>query len=224
MRNVVLFTLLLAFAATASAQSGEDELTFDGLERIEDARVGAAYIDPNADFSVFRRVAILDPLVAFRANWQRDANRSRTTNVSNREMERIKADVAWLFQDVFTQRLEDAGYEIVNVANVDVLVLRPAIIDLDITAPDTRRAGRSRTLTANAGAATLYLQLIDSLSGDVIGRGIDRRAARRAGGTLTWSNRVTNSAEARRILGRWADVLVEFLQSHYYQPAAAAEE
>lgn len=223
MRHLITL-LLITFATTTFAQEDDAQNSFDGLERIEDARVGAAYIDPEADFSVFRRVAILDPLVAFRANWQRDQNRRRNTNVRTGDMERIKADVAWLFRDVFTERLEAAGFEIVNVANQDVLVLRPAIIDLDVTAPDTRSAGRSRTFAASTGAATLYLQLVDSVSGDTIGRAIDRRAARRAGGSVTWSNRVTNTAEARRMVGRWADILVEFLSEHYYSPSDEGAE
>jgi hypothetical protein len=174
-----------------------------------------AYIDPEADFSVFKRVAILEPFVAFRSNWQRDQNRSRSRNITARDMERIKSDVATLFERVFTERLEAAGYEVVDGANEDVLLVRPAIIDLDITAPDTRTAGRSRTFTASTGAATLYIQLFDSLSGDIIGRAADRQAVRRAGGTITWSNSVTNTADARRMIGGWADNLVTFLEAHY---------
>ncbi len=96
-----------------------------------------------------------------------------------------------------------------------MLILRPAIIDLDITAPDTRQAGRARTYIATNGAATLYIELIDSVTGDLLGRAADRRAARQAGGMMTWNNRVRNRAEARRMFGRWADKLVEFLQEHY---------
>jgi hypothetical protein len=210
--------MIVAVSTTVVAEDASQEVTFDGLQRIESAKVGAAYIDPDADFSVFRRVAILDPYVAFRANWQRDQNRSRSRNIRSADMERIKADVASLFRDVFTEQLEAAGFEIVNVANEDVLILRPAIIDLDITAPDTQRAGRSRTFAASTGAATLYLQLVDSLSGAAIGRAVDRQAARRAGGTVGWSNRVTNRAEARRVVVRWADILVDFLRANYYEP------
>jgi hypothetical protein len=32
---------------------------------------------------------------------------------------------------------------------------------------------------------------------------------------MTWSNRVTNTAEARRVLQGWADVLVGFLDAQY---------
>lgn len=217
-----LFTAFLLCLLTASVFAQEEDVntTFDGLQRVESARVAVAYIDPAADFSEFRRVAILDPFVAFRSNWQRDQNRSRSRNINSRDMERMKGDVERLFREVFTQRLEAAGFQIVNEADYDVLVLRPAIIDLDIAAPDIQRAGRTRTYSASGGAATLYLQLVDSVSGDVIGRAIDRNRVRSAGGTVSWTNRVTNLGDARRMMGGWADVLVDFLTSHYIQPSA----
>lgn len=216
--TAMIVALNLAATTTVLAQEGDEEISFDGLERVEDSGVAMAYIDPEADFSAFERVVILEPFVAFRSNWQRDQNRSRSRNIRASDMERIKADVASLFKEVFTERLEaDGGFEVVVAADYDVLLLRPAIIDLDITAPDVRTAGRSRTFTASTGAATLYLELFDSVSGKIIGRAADRQAARRAGGNVSWSSRVTNTAEARRMFGRWADRLREFLDEHYTQ-------
>ena len=217
---VVLFvsSLLVVVAPVALAEEKGDpepERTFDNLVAVEGAAMNMAFIDPDADFSVFKRVAILEPYIAFRSNWQRDQNRSRTRNIRARDMERIKADVATLFERVFTERLEDAGYEVVDMANEDVLLLRPAVIDLDITAPDNRTAGRSRTFSASAGAATLYMQLFDSYTGDIIGRAADRKSVRSGGGQISWSNSVTNNADARRMFGRWADTLIAFLDSHY---------
>ena len=201
---------LIAFAGEAP------NISFDGLVPVEDASVAMAYIDPEADFSVFTRVMILEPYVAFRSNWQRDQNRSRTRNIRARDMERIKSDVATLFRQVFAERLAaDDGFEIVDEADYDVLLLRPAIIDLDITAPDIATAGRSQTFTASAGAATLYIELFDSVNGTIIGRAADRQATRGTGGSISWSNRVTNTAEARRMFGRWADQLRSFLEQHY---------
>jgi len=210
---IAISTLVMASAGPGMALGAE--VSFDGLVPIEGADVAMAYIDPEADFSVFKRVVILEPAVAFRSNWQRDQNRSRSRNVRTADMERIQADVAALFTAVFTERLEAGGFEVVDVAGDDVLALRPAIIDLDVSAPDTRTAGRSRTHTASTGAATLYIQLFDSVTGDILGRAADRRAARSAGGTLTWNNRVTNTAEARRLFIRWGDQLVNFLNQHY---------
>ncbi len=211
-------SLLGGYAVIAEDKAEETApagISFDNLVPVEDARIQVAYIDPDADFSVFKRVRILDPFVAFRSNWQRDQNRSRTRNVTSRDMERIKSDVATQFERVFVERLEDAGYAVVDVSDDDVLLLRPAIVDLDITAPDTRQAGRNRTFTASTGAATLYIEMFDSVSGDILGRGADRQAVRDAGHRLTWSNSVTNAADARRVFGRWADQLIAFLDSHY---------
>jgi hypothetical protein len=213
-RVFVALTFLL-IPIVGHAQEGEENASFDGLVPVEESRVYSAFIDPDADFGVFQRVAILDPHVAFRSNWRRDQNRSRTRNVRASDVERIKEDVASLFKDVFEEQLEAAGFEVVNYADEDVLLLRPAIIDLDVTAPDVRSAGRSRTYTANFGAATLYLELFDSLTGDIIGRAADRRGAGRAGSFGTVANRVTNRAAARGEFRVWADKLIEFLAEDY---------
>ena len=214
-----LFIMLLCLPAYAAEESGESEQgterTFDNLVKVENSSVAEAFIDPDAELSVFKRVAVLEPHVAFRTNWQRDQNRSRAGRVTVRDMERIKSDVATLFARVFTDRLESAGYEVVEVAADDVLVVRPAIIDLDITAPDTRTPGRSRSFTTTSGAATLYIQLFDSVSGEILGRAVDRRTARAPSGVVQWSTSVSNQADARRIFGRWADKLIDFLDRHH---------
>jgi len=213
---ILAWALMLHPALQAEEEAKDTQMrTFDNLVPVDDAAVAMAYIDPDADFGVFKRVAILEPQVAFRSNWQRDQNRSRTRNISTRDMDRMKADVATLFERIFEERLEAAGYEVVEVTGDDVLLLRPAIVDLDVTVPDTRSPGRTRTFSSTAGAATLYIELFDALTGDIVGRAADRQAVRRAGGMLSWSNSVTNSAEARRMFGGWADTLVEFLDAHY---------
>ena len=222
-KSIFCIAALLGFALSGSslADDHESTTTFDGLVPLEGASMGVAYIDPNADFGVFNRVAVFEPKVAFRSNWKRDQNRSRSRNVRASDVERIKNDVSNLFMDVFVEALEDAGYEVVNYIDEDVLVLRSAIIDLDITAPDTPRAGRSRTYTANTGAMTLVIEAVDSITGDVIGRAADRRAAGRNSGFAIQSNRVTNRADARREMRVWANRLVEFLDQHYMQADAA---
>lgn len=212
---LVIAGLACALAGSAGAAQTGEATSFDGLQRVESSRIAIAYLATDADFSVFDRVKILEPEVAFRANWQRDQNRNRTRNISTRDMERIKADVASLFQEVFAQRLTSGGYEVTDDVADDVLILRPAIIDLDVTAPETRSASAPRVFTASAGAATIFVELFDAATGQIIGRGADRQAAQRTSAFMTWSNRVTNSAEARRILQGWADVLVSFLDERY---------
>ena len=216
---VLLITYAMCFALPLAAVADDTaSKSFDSLIPVEDAEMAVAYIDPDADFGAFTKVMILEPFVAFQSNWERDQRRgSRGTRgrVSARDMDRIKADVASMFREVFTDVLEaNDGFEVVDESDYDVLLLRPAIIDLDITAPDTNSAGRSTTFVASAGAATVYIELFDSVSGSIIGRAADRRAARSTG-RMSWSNRVMNRTEGRRMMTVWAERLRTFLDSHY---------
>jgi hypothetical protein len=194
-------------AAFAQKQEPPQE-THDGLVLVPDRKIAAAYIDPDADLSAYDKIMILDCYVAFKKDWEKKKKTGSNIRVSASDMERIKADTATFFRDVFTEKLaEDDGYEIVNAAGEDVLLVRPAIIDLDIAAPDTMSAGRSRTYTTTAGSATVYIELYDSVTGDILARAMDRKTARSAGGYLSYTNRVTNRSDARRMLGKWAELL-----------------
>ena len=205
----------LFLAGTSFAE--EDADPFESLEQVEDSKVAAAFIDPNADFSVFNQVMVLDTFVAFRSGWERDQRRgTRSNRVSARDMETIKTRVSELFNSVLIEILEeDDGYEIVDEPDYNVLLVRAAIIDLDVTVPDTMSAGNTRTFTADSGAATLYIELYDSVSGQIIGRAIDRQAARSPGDIMRWTNRASNTADARRVFRSWANSLRSFLDSHY---------
>jgi hypothetical protein len=205
-----------ATVASADTDGGPGGHSFDGLVPLEHSKVAKAFIDPNADFSVYKRVKILEPFVSFRKNWQRDQNRQASRKVSSSDMQRIKTDVAKLFEEVFSEALQaNNGFEIVDETGEDVLLLRPAIIDLDISAPDTLDSSRGRTFTTTAGAATLYIELFDSVSSAIIGRAVDRRTIRSAAGSVAWTNRGTNTADGRRLFRRWADLLRSFLDQHY---------
>ena len=215
--SLCLAVVLAGLITLPAAQAEDGSPQFENLVPVDDAQVAVAYIDPNADFSVFKRAMILDTFVAFRSGWERDQRRgTRGTRISSRDMDRIKARVSELFNSVFIEVLEaDDGFEIVTEPDYDVLLVRAAIIDLDVTAPDTSTAGRSRTYTADSGAATLYIELFDSVSGQIIGRALDRQSARNAGSMMRWSNRASNTADARRVFRGWANTLRGFLDSHY---------
>jgi len=92
-----------------------------------------------------------------------------------------------------------------------VLLLRPAIINLDVTAPDTMSANRNYTITSSAGEMTLYLEVYDSVTGSIIIKALDRKGDRSQLGQFTLSSSVKNKAAANRILAQWADILVDAL-------------
>ncbi len=45
------------------------------------------------------------------------------------------------------------------------------------------------------------------MSGEILGRVLDRKAANHPGELMRWSNRVTNRAAAREVLAGWAGLL-----------------
>ena len=211
---VTLATMLLVTAGTASAKQEElPQITEDGLHRVADSKMAIVYAEPGADLAQYERIQLMDAYVAFKKNWARD-QRSRSADklrISSRDIEKIKTDLAKEFQAVFRKTLEDGGYEIVDEAGEDVLLVRPAIINLDVNAPDTMRAGRSRSYTSSAGEMTLYIEIYDSITGDLIAKALDRKADTARQGFYTWTNSVTNKAAAKRILQGWADILLDAL-------------
>lgn len=217
--------LLLAgmVAGQALAQRNQDlpQTTEDGLTRVETKRIDVLYWRDGATLAPYKRVAILDPLVSFRKDWLEDQNRDRrgaSNRVTAEDMERGKKIVADEFKKVFTEELQkDNGYQIVDVVDHDVLLLRPAIVDLDVAAPDIPQPGRTRSYTTSAGAMTLYMEFFDAATSQLIGRAIDRRAATDTG-FMQYTNSVTNRAEAERMLRTWARMLRDALDDQW-QPS-----
>jgi hypothetical protein len=211
---VTAFTVVLC-STPASASGPYPDRTDDGLERIESKKADAVYWKEGADLGAYDRVRIDAVEVSFRKNWLRDQNRDRRSpsdRVSSDDMDDIRAALAVAFREEFSKELEKGGYEVVDENGPDVLLLKAAIVDLDVIAPDTGRSqpGITRTYTASAGEMTLNLDLRDSVTNSLIGRAIDRREDHAAGG-IQYSSRITNRAEAERILRSWASILREAL-------------
>jgi hypothetical protein len=116
-----------------------------------------------------------------------------------------------LFDSVFIEELtKDGGYDITEESADNVMRITPRIVDLDVYAPDTMTPGISRSYTESAGRMTLKLEIYDSVTSDLVATASDRREAPRRN-YLQWTNSVSNSAEARRMLQRWAVDLRERL-------------
>jgi hypothetical protein len=226
-RSVLCALSLLLAAAPALAKKEElPEVTEDGLHRVPDSRMAIVYAKPGADLSGYESVQLLEAYVAFRKNWERDQRTSSANplRVTSKDIEEIKGKLAEELHVVFKEVLEEGGYPVVEQAGDKVLLVRPAIINLDVNAPDTMSAGRSRTYTDSAGEMTLYVELYDSVTGDLIVKAMDRKADRSNDGYYTWANSATNKANAKRILKGWANILLTALNEARQQPAAAASE
>ncbi len=206
-----VFTVFIFYMASTmnvvAAETTLPEVTVDGLHRIDGTKVALVYAKPGVDLSQYDRIYMIEPQIAFRKNWLKDQNIIPNQHVRKEDMQRIKSDLAALFTAVFKTELQDSGgYELVDETAEDVLIIHPAIIDLDIYAPDIPATRNSRSLYASVGSMLLYMELIDSVTGDKLAKVLDPKYIRtRAMPSLR--NRVRNEAAARDMLGEWAELL-----------------
>ena len=186
----------------------------DGLQLRTNTGSSLVYVKPGATFGKYDKVAILDCFVEFDKNWQSNYNSSQvdpSTFVSSDDMNRIKQELAAAFKKIFTQELQAGGYQVVTYGAPDVLVLRPAIINLRVTAPDLMTPGINATVVSSAGSATLYLELWDSVTNTLLARAMNSQADQQFGGQVASS--VTNTQAADFILKSWADNLRKHLEA-----------
>ena len=208
--RLVILVTLLSLCSYSIAQENTTNSTIDGLELIDDTRLALVYAQADANLGQYNKIYLDDAYIAFKKNWQRNQNRSQAHKVSSDDMSRIRSELSSLFREVFSKTLIEGGYQLVTERDHDVLLIKPAIINLDITAADTNSANRTQSFSETAGEMTLYLELYDSVTDDLIAKALDRQMDRRTG-FFQWQNHVSNRAAANRILQVWANVLKEGL-------------
>jgi hypothetical protein len=204
--------LSLIFAAALAADTALPEVSHDGLHLMKDTKLRAVYMKPGANLKSYDKVALLATYVAFNKNWQRDQNEEAmdlSDRITDQDMTRIRTELATEFNKVFTDVLTKAGHQMVTTGGTGVLIVRPAIVNLEVTAPDTMSAGMEQTFSASAGQMTLYMELLDGKTGDIIARIIDPEAV--GGEFAEVRNSVTNMAAAEEVLRRWATILSNHL-------------
>jgi len=218
----MVFSGLLSITALAAGKSEVPEYTVEGLKLVPNTKdMALVWAEPGADLGQYKRVHLVEPYVAFKKNWRRDQNRG-SIRVSGSDMERIKENVKKLFIEVFKEELEKGGYELTDDRAEDVLIVRPAIINLDVTAPDIRTANRVETFTRSAGSMTLYIELYDAETEDIIAKAMDARADR-DNGYMQWQTGPANRAAGARMMRPWAETLRNALDEARSSSSASKE-
>lgn len=198
--------LVLTTAFAASKADLEKALSYDGLQKISVKGIDLAYARPGATLGSYNRI-MLEPVdVAFNKNWKPTRDGSRI-KLSAAERENIRTGVAKIVYDAFVRELQgDSNYQLVSDPGPDVLRVKVHIVNLFVNAPDTRTTAPTRTYIVSAGEMTIFAELFDSETGEVLARVVDRREARRSGG-LTLTNSVVNADEAQSVAASWARIL-----------------
>ena len=135
----------------------------DSFERIQSARADEVYVKPGVNFARYRRL-YPQPLEIY----YREGEGAPTPE----NLERMRA----IFRTEFLKAL-DGRYELLTEPAADALGVRASLVDLSDADEDNEddipARGRLRELIAN-GELTFFMELTDSLSGQVLARAADQ--------------------------------------------------
>lgn len=211
-----MILLLLLFAAAPVFASLDRQVyptePLADLRQVDSSEFDILYIKPGFEPGDYGRLVIDEPEVALDDYWKWTNRR----DVNERDIKRIKASTAKILREQFGQKLSAGdGYSLAWAGEAEdkgVLRLKPAMIDLNLFAPDLSTPEHRRTYIRSAGHATLYLDIYDGASGELLLRAIDHDRAR---DKLRFyeGNRATNYHDFSILVGRWANALRRHLDA-----------
>ncbi len=215
---LVALAASMVIGCNSTNPTNAPQVSPEGLELKKSTRSTLAYKKEGVDFSEYDKVQILPSTVAFKKNWKRNYNReqsSLTTRMRDNDVIRIKTGVAKLFDEVFKEEFgKAADFPLVDTVSSNTLVIRPAIIDLDVAAPDIQSSVNVKRYATEAGQATLFLELYDGVSGEILARIVNASVAG-DDSHYQWATRVSNRADAKRMIRKWAKALrVKYDEAH----------
>ncbi len=208
LRRALLPLFFLALVAGCASDRPPEEWTADGLVRVPSRSSGGVYRAPGAAFTQYQRIILEPPTISFVKDWQDDHR-----EVAARDLARIRAESIELFRDEFAREFVKRGpFKFAETPAPDVLLVVPAVEELDITAPDPDAAPGTRTYTTGPVSMKITGDLRDSVTGKLVGRVITYQPKERyAFNEMREANRVTNAHDQRVVFAKWSRLVREAL-------------
>ena len=174
------------------------QTTVDTYRRVPDSKVDSAYTKPGVDFSRYRRLQPV-PLEIYYYEGQVDPDPS--------DLARIRQ----IFRTAFLVAI-GSDYVIVDEPGPDVLHVRASLVDLERSPipGEMPVKGRAAALIAE-GHLTFFMELSDSLSGEVLVRAADQEKDARPVGVVAIDRDWTRTEAAAE---RWAALFRNFLDEN----------
>lgn len=215
---VGLVAVLVAGCATPAPSvdsSAGTKTSFDGLLPVKNSSADEAWARPDIDLMQYSKVLLQSVGVEYRPGGESGRSlRARMGGGPYEVTEEQKARFESIMYEVFAEELaKSKHFTIVSEPGPDVLLIRGALLDVVSYVPP-EPIGRNDIYLSKVGEATLVLELRDSITRAILARAVDRRAAEDRARNLQLSNRVTNSAEIRRLAQTWARLLRERLDEY----------
>lgn len=212
----LILGLCLLLLATAPVTAAVDRQAYPmdmpaGLEEMSSKSFDILYVKPGFQPGNYSKLIIEEPQVDLHDYWEWKNKR----DITERDVQRIQTSTAKILREQFSEKFSGKnGYALAETGETGqgTLVMKPAMINLNLNAPDLSVPEHKDTFVKSAGHATLYLDLYDAASGELLLRVIDHDAAREH---LRFyeGNRVTNNRDLRIMVSRWANALRKHLDA-----------
>ncbi len=203
----IVTSLLTSCAAQPSAAPVGTTLSYDGLALVPETVMERVWIRPGYTLSGYRKVILESARIQFRPVTLTTPDGLQNPATGFPLSAEQKLEISGLVGDAFTRSLERLTLDRVTEPGPDVLRVRGTLLDLDV-----RPTGDPRTpyRVDSLGQLTFAVELIDSQTDTVLLRAVDTRSARIPGQSYP-SETATQRPPVRRIIERWADLLVDAL-------------
>ncbi|MDH4023174.1 MAG: DUF3313 domain-containing protein [Gammaproteobacteria bacterium] len=220
---VLLVALGLTACATRNPVIDTGGETYDGMVPVRYSGMKEAWVKPDINISSYQQVLLLPAEMQFRAvRPVAGPGLSRSTATEFPISPANQRRLVEMVTDVFREELaRSKTLALTTEAGPDVLLVRISLLDIVSKVPP-EGPGRTEIYLDEVGAATLVLELQDSMSGETLARAVDRRAAERpyglAGpGTVARTTTVTAWSDVRRVARRWASAVTRRIDQLHAQ-------
>ena len=206
--GVLAVAALLAGCSTApEIDTGDGSaMTYDGLYPVSGSRADQAWARPGVDWSAYSAVQFDGVDIEYRPGGEtRRGASSQPTSGPFEVSDAQKARLQQMVDEALREELA-AGTKLKLVDRPGPGTLRVRAELLDVVSwvpPDSAMSARDTVYLSEVGAATLVLEIRDSVSNAIFARVVDRRAAESIG-RLHESSRVANTAEVQSVVNSWA--------------------
>jgi hypothetical protein len=184
-------------------------LSYDGLTPLEDTLMTRVWVREGFSLTGYRKVILEGAGIRYRPVTETNAAGQRSAAVHFPVSAEQKAELEALITEEFDKALDRLTLPEVTEPGPDVLLVRGFMLDVVSRIPPAD-AGSSDYAIDSVGQATFVVELVDSQTGTVLVRALDTRSARTPGKTEQ-AGAAANRAQARALIARWADLLVDAL-------------
>lgn len=178
------------------------EITYDGLYEVRNSSVSKAWAKPGLSLAGYNKIHLKGIGIAYSEDVKNSNRLAHSRGKGFSLSDKNKADFKRIISEAFVDELSQSEhYALTQESGFDVLQVNVGLLDVISYVPP-EMAGRNSIYLKEIGAATLVLELRDSVTEAIMLRVADRRAAEQSG-IIFESNQVTNTAEVRRLGRAW---------------------